>query len=703
MAEEPDAMVAPSRPSPPPPRSAAPAPDDALAPPSRPTRHRNNDAAAKNRARRTARATVPGAVAAAVEEPSIVAPDGEIPPASIPDSIPDSVPAPARTETATEAADRQAKQRGRRTARAATTTVGAVSVAAGETMSDPMEPSAAVMTTGSRSSAAGGTDAGLAAVAAQARRSKKSGSTKKKRRSKAAATPGVVHVTGSDEDNQNENQNQNENEAFVDEEQPSRSRGIVSTTSASTAVASYDMSKPARVSTGRITVPGAMTIGDSGDGTTQYDVEKKDNEEANGSTDRPGARSIRGVDTDADEKGTSPGVSGTTSGDVYMRRMEEKVKAMENEHGMAPKEEPMEEPPAAPVGIIVGEDLKKDWEADEEDPGEDLKKDWGADEEDPEEAHVTPEEEVAPIMTADAGMAGMPELEYGTMGGPAGYAGYDDDENLAVAMAIEEEEELFLPAAVQYDPDAKPPLHKNRRFRLYFVAGILLLIVTCVGVGVAIVATSGPAGVITQPPTSTPTSSPTELLEQQYRVQVAASFPESNDPTSIYDRAARWIMFEDPRQLQTNDPALLQRYTAALFWFVTTNDGEAPWRSCNKPVEGEADDCQYERFTRANDDSIVYVKEGGKRWLSGLGECEWTGVLCDEAGIVQAIELREYHNIVTVVVVVVVVVGLSSHLYLSHSRGHHHHHRRRRHLLDHEHRPLLFLLYFLLILLLLYR
>ena len=59
---------------------------------------------------------------------------------------------------------------------------------------------------------------------------------------------------------------------------------------------------------------------------------------------------------------------------------------------------------------------------------------------------------------------------------------HPDDINfgLAVATAINpDEEEAYIYNAIEYDPDAKPPLHKNRRFRAYSYLAILLITSEC--------------------------------------------------------------------------------------------------------------------------------------------------------------------------------------------------------------------------------
>jgi hypothetical protein len=57
-----------------------------------------------------------------------------------------------------------------------------------------------------------------------------------------------------------------------------------------------------------------------------------------------------------------------------------------------------------------------------------------------------------------------------------------EGDDLITAEEIEEQtENAFIPSAVEYDPEAKPPLYKNRRFRLYGALTLGLLVVVIVG------------------------------------------------------------------------------------------------------------------------------------------------------------------------------------------------------------------------------
>jgi hypothetical protein len=177
-----------------------------------------------------------------------------------------------------------------------------------------------------------------------------------------------------------------------------------------------------------------------------------------------------------------------------------------------------------------------------------------------------------------------PEVEYGQVAG--------GDTGLAVAMAIDEDEvDPMLPSAIEYDPDAKPPLYRNRRFRLYAFVGVVVFIAVVAAV-VAAVVTQNDSG------SQDPTPAPTTLLESLYRQQFVNEVGEQvNVVGSPYDRAADWIMFEDPVRLPPDAPNLIQRYQLVLFYFLTTNNGEKRWNSCNPPLPNETDTVSFKTLS----------------------------------------------------------------------------------------------------------
>jgi hypothetical protein len=224
--------------------------------------------------------------------------------------------------------------------------------------------------------------------------------------------------------------------------------------------------------------------------------------------------------------------------------------------------------------------------------------------------------------------------------------GQATENELAVAIAIdeeEEEEEKFYAYAVEYDPDSKPPLYQNRRCRLYGIVGSVCFVVLVVLLSVTIVVTgkNSSNGLET---TLAPTMSPTTERENSYRKYFASVVGEQiYQPGTPHYSAANWIVNEDPMQMSATDPNLLQRFMMAFLYFHTTDNGKAPWVSCNPPKQGEDDTCVALDFKRQEDDSITYVpRSGATRWLSGQDECNWEGVECAGGSAILGFNLSKF-------------------------------------------------------------
>jgi Skp family chaperone for outer membrane proteins len=267
-----------------------------------------------------------------------------------------------------------------------------------------------------------------------------------------------------------------------------------------------------------------------------------------------------------------------------------------------------------------------------------------------------------PVVTADYGAITAPDV----IGGYFTRTRETDDDQLAVAIAIEEdEEEKFIAAAVEYDPNAKPPIYKNRRFLMYGYCGMCCVWLAVAFVIVLLVGTGGPSEItikrqsITAPPTDPPTGAPTSSSESIFRKQFSTLVGDQVfvDGTP-HDLAAQWIMFEDPMKLTTDAENLEQRYLLSFFYFHTTLNGADRWRSCNPPgiagFDGQADlddidptdpdKCLLYEFVRLEDDSIGYQPVPDKiRWMSSKPECEWQGVQCQGSTNVLGVEFCTYH------------------------------------------------------------
>jgi hypothetical protein len=217
-----------------------------------------------------------------------------------------------------------------------------------------------------------------------------------------------------------------------------------------------------------------------------------------------------------------------------------------------------------------------------------------------------------------------PDVEYGMSGQLVN--------GLAVAFAVtEEEDDAFIPAAVEYDPDAKPPIYKNRRFRMYAFFACIVLVVVAVGAAVGVTVTKDDGYIA-------PTSAPTQLreglgIEEQIERLVGSAALEDDD--SPYAKALNWIMFDDPQQLTTDAENFVQRYTAAYFYYATTI--VAPWFSCNAPTGNETADCFLQKLIATT--PAKYEPIRSNRWLSEASECEWAGVYCDDLKQFRGLEI----------------------------------------------------------------
>jgi hypothetical protein len=213
---------------------------------------------------------------------------------------------------------------------------------------------------------------------------------------------------------------------------------------------------------------------------------------------------------------------------------------------------------------------------------------------------------------------------------------FDDDKSdrLAVATAVDEgKEDSFIPAAVEYDPEAKPPIYRNRRFRLY---GLLAcaFVVTAIATTIALISQRQAVVVYMDEPTQAPTSARYKLGIQE-QLELIVGFEKLNDPESPHYHALNWIVNDDPMQLSPNDANLVQRFLLATFYFSTHEEGD--WLSCNAPVGEEDQFCFFKQLVDVF--PLAYRDIPWVRWLSVPHECLWAGVFCDENDEVRSIDL----------------------------------------------------------------
>ena len=199
----------------------------------------------------------------------------------------------------------------------------------------------------------------------------------------------------------------------------------------------------------------------------------------------------------------------------------------------------------------------------------------------------------------------------------------DDESGLAVALAVDEEDDIdfHLPSAVEYDPDAKPPVYKNRRFRIYALLLVATAIIGVIGAVVGITVVNNVES--TQSATPIPYRATIGIRET-----LAQFIPEEyfDDVQSPYRKALDWITFIDPMAITPENPQFVQRYLLANLYYATSV--QTPWTSGCAPSDSEPDQCKYTyiRTLRPVDDRF---EKTGLRWLSNTNECKWAGIQCD--------------------------------------------------------------------------
>ncbi|EJK63040.1 hypothetical protein THAOC_16324 [Thalassiosira oceanica] len=229
--------------------------------------------------------------------------------------------------------------------------------------------------------------------------------------------------------------------------------------------------------------------------------------------------------------------------------------------------------------------------------------------------------------------------------------GQNPDLGLAVASAVTGDEDPdFVVMAIEFDPDAKPPLHKNRRFRAYTCLAFSITAVILVLVVVYVTASTKGTQIVEQEsyyqadPTSQPSLSPiTERQRSGIIEQLQGGVLLRNETfreMSEFDprmKALDWILHADSQQLDSDDVNLYQRYTLALIAYNFDSDS---WYYCpSSPMH-------------SNDKCDVPYGDGLSKtygvWLSGLSECEWYGVTCSADGVVRAVDLIQNDLIGTI-------------------------------------------------------
>jgi hypothetical protein len=256
--------------------------------------------------------------------------------------------------------------------------------------------------------------------------------------------------------------------------------------------------------------------------------------------------------------------------------------------------------------------------------------------------HVSDEDQHASFskdaLTLESGLADPhavtsdADLEFGVYGLPT-------ENGLAVAFAVteEESEDMFIPSAVEFDPDAKPPIYHNRRFRLYACLAIVVILAGTVASVVGILFTRDETTTV-EPP-QLPYRATIGIREA---IEDFVGNDQLEDPSNPYRKALDWIQDVDPLALTPTDGKFKQRFLVAYLYFATSV--KKPWSSdCIPPINDTETQCTYKTLITV--DPITHYSIVSQKFLTGSDECDWGGVFCDDEDNIRGLEFSMYHGL----------------------------------------------------------
>lgn len=180
-----------------------------------------------------------------------------------------------------------------------------------------------------------------------------------------------------------------------------------------------------------------------------------------------------------------------------------------------------------------------------------------------------------------------------------------DKEDLAIAIEVhEDDEDAYIPSAIEYDPEAKPPIYKNRRFRFY--CGCFFVFVAAAAAGIVTIFKS-------QPDTPSEVDLPGEPTEAQSimsTIELVVGEEKLADVDGPHYAALDWITNVDILQVGVADTGhLVQRYILALFHFQTSDwlqgGCSATDNSTNYTVGGDEGECIHQQLRKSKSQLLI--------------------------------------------------------------------------------------------------
>ena len=219
------------------------------------------------------------------------------------------------------------------------------------------------------------------------------------------------------------------------------------------------------------------------------------------------------------------------------------------------------------------------------------------------------------------------------------------NEDIVVAMALEEGETDDLDEAVNYDPNSKKKLGQA------ITRWTLVAIVAAIAVAVILIVLLSKKKLKANKDeiTYAPSVAPSSVNEGEISRLIIDRFGSGRpyyDMSTAYGKAFDWITQDENasemidlhvlgkvrRRNELSPLALYQRFFCGLFYYEMKGDG---WLNCSASFDFHNETCTYV-------DREDQVRTGRSKWLSNVDVCAWAGISCDSNKLITVLDLSEY-------------------------------------------------------------
>jgi len=215
----------------------------------------------------------------------------------------------------------------------------------------------------------------------------------------------------------------------------------------------------------------------------------------------------------------------------------------------------------------------------------------------------------------------------------------DDENNIAVALAIDDGTLDEVDEALTYDPSAKARIIKQ--MRTWVLLSLFVAIAAALTIGIILTRKKieDIDNLKIDPPSPAPTSGVHGLIASLIKSEFG--FDKDYGDSNAYGKALDWMTQDPialdaaeklafPTRVATNiQSSLYDRYFFGLFYYEMSG---RMWVNCSATIDTL--NCSHLN----NDLELI---EGGSNWLSPLHVCLWAGIICDEEKNIRMLTLNQ--------------------------------------------------------------